>query len=190
MLIWISIEIDSIDSIDFVNISFYLYFHCQDFNKTFNYRFSTITFLWGLFRDFPFPLQEENWCRTKLNSNGQLRIFSFRKSHSRHVCSKLQNNEQIAEPICLLASKKCYDYQRSIGVSFYDYNTKCLCSKNNAKLKPPFLGKVNISALCNIDFNRKIISLNGLRAQPSSNMVSRKVRNRITVPGSKTKYSM
>ena len=118
MLIWISIEIDSIDSIDFVNISFYLYFHCQDFNKTFNYRFGTITFLWGLFRDFPFPLQEENWCRTKLNSNGQLRIFSFRKSHSRHVCSKLQNNEQIAEPICLLASKKCYDYQRSIGVSF------------------------------------------------------------------------
>ena len=71
---------------------------------------------------------------------------------------------------------------------FYDYNTEC--SKNNAKLKTPFLGKVNISTLCNIDFNRKITSLNGLRAQPSSNMVSRKVRNRITVPGSKTKYSM
>ena len=70
---------------------------------------------------------------------------------------------------------------------FYDYNTECLCSKNNAKLKTPFLGKVNISTLCNIDFNRKIISLNGLSAQPSSNMVSRKVRNRITIPGSKTK---
>ena len=53
MLIWISIEIDSIDSIDFVNISFYLYFHCQDFNKNFNYRFGTITFLWGLFSGFP-----------------------------------------------------------------------------------------------------------------------------------------
>ena len=58
------------------------------------------------------------------------------------MCSKLQNNEQIAEPICLLAN------------------------------------------------NSKIISLNGLRAQPSSNMVSRKVRNRITLPGSKTKYSI
>ena len=53
MLIWISIEIDSIDSIDFVNISFYLYFHCQDFNKIFNYSFCTITFLWGLFSGFP-----------------------------------------------------------------------------------------------------------------------------------------
>ena len=89
--------------------------------------FAQLPFFEVFFRDFHFPLQEENWCRTKLNSNGQLRIFSFRKSHSRHVCSKLQNNEQIAEPICLLAN------------------------------------------------NSKIISLNGLRAQPSSNMVSRKV---------------